>query len=122
MQRYSDKKQAGKKADFTALLVDAATLAMFATALDVVQCLVSDVQQAAQVIALDRVLFACDEFRLILERIQEAANTLEVLLVSNPSRRSVVVATHGFVLAYSLVAHTKQLTSNRGDPAIQRMQ
>jgi hypothetical protein len=62
--------------------VDAATLAMFPTALNaVVQRLIGDVEQAAQIIALDRVFVSCDDFRVILAGIHQAGNTLKVLLV-----------------------------------------
>jgi hypothetical protein len=53
------------------LSVDAATLAMGPIALNGVQRFVGDVEQAAQVIVLARVLFWCDDFRVTAARIHQ---------------------------------------------------
>jgi hypothetical protein len=106
MQTLTTRRNERKKSGFTALLVDAATLAMCPIALNGVQRLIGDVEEATQVIALDRVLFACDKFWLIAERIQETANTLEVLLIRSRCTRIGVVAVHGLVPSCSLMTHT----------------
>jgi len=51
--------------------VDAATLAMWSIALNWEQRLIGDVEQAAQVIAPDRVLFGCDDFWVTAARIHQ---------------------------------------------------
>jgi hypothetical protein len=51
--------------------VDAATLAMWPIALNAVQRLIGDVKQAAQVIALARILFCCDDFWVTAARIHQ---------------------------------------------------
>jgi len=51
--------------------VDAATLAMWPIALNWEQRLIGDVEQAAQVIAPDRVLFGCDDFWVTAARIHQ---------------------------------------------------
>ena len=54
---------------------------MFATAFNAVQRFIGDVEQAAQVIALARLLFLCGDFWVIFARIHQAGNALEVPLV-----------------------------------------
>ena len=51
--------------------MDAATLAMGPIALNGVQRLVGDVEQAAEVIVLARVLFWCDDFWVTAARIHQ---------------------------------------------------
>jgi hypothetical protein len=53
------------------LSVDAATLAMRPIALNGVERLIGDVEQAAQVIALARVLFGRDDFWVTAARIHQ---------------------------------------------------
>jgi hypothetical protein len=86
-------------------LVNAAALAMCPTVLTALQRFVGDVDQAAQIIALDRVLFACHDFGFTLARIHEAGNTLERLLVGSPSTRMAAVIGHVLVLRSSLMTH-----------------
>ena len=106
MQTLTATRKRAEESGFMALLVDAATLAMFATALNVMQRLVSNVEEATQVIVLDRILVPRDEFWLILDWIQETANTLELLLVRSRSTRTGIVATHCVIPSDSLVTHT----------------
>jgi hypothetical protein len=88
--------------------VDAATLAMFPTALNaVVQRLIGDVEQAAQIIALDRVFVSCDDFRVILAGIHQAGNTLKVLLVRRSRlARAGMARARVFVRARVFLTHT----------------
>jgi hypothetical protein len=86
--------------------VDAATLAMCPIALNGMQSLIGDVEEATQVIVLDRILVPRDEFWLIFDWIQETANTLELLLVRSRSTRTGIVATHCVIPSDSLVTHT----------------
>jgi hypothetical protein len=103
---YDEKKTNRRKVDFTALLVDAATLAMFATALNVVQRLIGDVEQAAQVVALVRLLFWCNDFWVIFGRVHQAGNALEVLLVRRSrSSRVGTVRPRGSIWARMLLTH-----------------
>jgi hypothetical protein len=96
----------GRKADFTSLLVDAATLAMFATALYGVQRLIGDVEQAAQVVALARLLFSCDHLWVIFGRVHQAGNALEVLLVRRSrSSRAGTVRACGSIRGRMLLTH-----------------
>lgn len=88
--------------------MDAATFAMFPTALNaVVQRLIGDVEQAAQIIALDRVFFSYDDFRVILAGIHQAGNALKVLLVRRSRfARARIASARVFVRARVLLTHT----------------
>lgn len=87
--------------------MDAATLAMFPTALNAVQRLIGDVEQAAQVVALARLLFSCDDFRVIFARVHEAGNALEVLLVRRRRfARAGTIWARGSIRAGMLLTHT----------------
>lgn len=87
------------------VLVDAAALAMFPAVLDVVQRFVGDVEQTTQIIALERVLSARNDFWHILQRNHQPGNSLELLLVGRRFTQVGVVAVHGLSLSDSLVTH-----------------
>ena len=70
-RRQRREENERKTIGFTALLVDAATLAMCPIALNGVQRLIGDVEQATQVVALARLLFSCDDFWVIFTRIHQ---------------------------------------------------